>query len=119
MPYGTPGTSSLDAPAKRLQEKSTSQNSASETSTFRIDSQIQQTPDAISQNSSFIPLGVFSNQELFEVDAMRLRNPMNSGRKRKNHPINQENWRVPYEDEVPWLAKDSNRQYKSVTQRYF
>ncbi|CAG8496645.1 6891_t:CDS:2 [Funneliformis caledonium] len=108
MPYGTP---SLDAP-KMFQENSTSQESVSETSTVITESLSQQATDVVSQ-SSFIPLGEFSNRELFEVDAMRQRNRA-SGMKRKERS---ETWRVPFEDEVPWVTKDSGRKYKNATQR--
>jgi hypothetical protein len=58
-------------------------------------------------------MGVFSNQELFEVDAMT-----NPRKKRKKYLINQTEWRAPYDDEVPWLTKNNVRQYKSAIQRY-
>ncbi|RIA96802.1 hypothetical protein C1645_754002 [Glomus cerebriforme] len=79
MPNGTP---SLDALTKK--KKSTFRNDSSEVSTSGVDNnKIQPKPDAISQNSSFIPLG----------------------------------WRAPYDEEVPWLTKNSTRKYKSVIQR--
>lgn len=111
MPYGTP---SLDVPAKNFQKKkNTFRNDASESSTSGADNKIKPTPDAINQNSSFIPMGVFSNQELFEVDAMT-----NPRKKRKKYMINQTEWRAPCDEEVPWLIKDSVRKYKSAVQRY-
>ncbi|CAB4377561.1 hypothetical protein RhiirA5_352341 [Rhizophagus irregularis] len=100
-------------PAKNFQEKkNTFRNDASERSTSGVNNKIKPTPDAVSQNSSFIPMGVFSNQELFEVDAMT-----NPRKKRKKYMINQTEWRAPYDEEVPWLIKDNVRKYKSAIQR--
>jgi hypothetical protein len=109
MKYGTP---SVDVSAKKQGKKNTLRNGASEGSTSETD-KIKLTPDADSQHSSFIPMGVFSNQELFEVDAMT-----NPRKKRKRYLINHSEWRAPYDDEVPWLTKNSTRKYKSAIQRY-
>ena|SRR5581483_1300513 len=106
MPYGTPSSSTSTKKSQEKRDKSTLRNDA--------DNKITPTPDV--NQTSFIPLGVFSNQELLEVD---LRNRTMNSRKRKKFFIDQSSWKAPRNDEIPWLTNNNGRQYKSATQRYF